>query len=199
MLRVGLTGGIGSGKSTVAGMLVDAGAALIDADAISRSLTAAGGAAIEPIAKVLGPRIIGADGAMNRSMVRDLVFDNAQLKSQLEAIIHPLVAQACDRQASQALEAGKLCSVFDIPLLVESGRWRARLDHVVVIDCLESTQVSRVMQRSSWTRDAVEKVIAAQASRARRLAAADTVVYNEGVSLLALHAQVQQLLPRLKL
>jgi dephospho-CoA kinase len=199
VLRVGLTGGIGSGKSTVAGMLVDAGAVLIDADAISRSLTCTGGAAIGAILKQFGPGVVSQDGSMNRQAMRDLAFNDPAIKLQLEAIIHPLVGEACDHQARAALAAGKSCAVFDIPLLVESGRWRSRLDCVVVVDCLESTQIKRVMQRSNWAAEAVEKVIAAQATRAQRLAAADMVIYNDGLSVDELRALVRQLLPRLKL
>ena len=199
MLRVGVTGGIGSGKSTVAAMLVAAGAALIDADAISRDLTLAGGAAIEPLRKQFGDKVISPDGALSRPAMRELAFNDAAVKAQLEAIIHPLVAQQCDQQAEFALAAGKSCAVFDIPLLVESGRWRTQLDCIVVVDCLESTQISRVVQRSNWGAESVEKVIAAQATRAQRLAAADMVIYNDGLSLEQLLAQVQQLLPRLKL
>lgn len=199
MLRVGLTGGIGSGKSTVAAMLVGAGAALIDADAISRGLTVVGGAAIEPLFTQFGPRVISPDGAMNREAMRDLAFNDPAIKLQLEAIIHPLVGLACEHEARAALIAGKSCVVFDIPLLVESGRWRSHLDCIVVVDCLESTQILRVVQRSNWAAGAVEKVIAAQATRAQRLAAADMVIYNDGLSLEQLLAQVEQLLPRLKL
>ena len=199
MLRVGVTGGIGSGKSTVAAMLVAAGAALIDADAISRDLTLAGGAAIEPLRKQFGDKVISPDGALSRPAMRELAFNDAAVKAQLEAIIHPLVAQQCDQQAEFALAAGKSCAVFDIPLLVESGRWRTQLDCIVVVDCLESTQISRVVQRSNWGAESVQKVIAAQATRAQRLAAADMVIYNDGLSLEQLLAQVQQLLPRLKL
>ena len=199
MLRVGVTGGIGSGKSTVAAVLVAAGAALIDADAISRDLTLAGGAAIEPLRKQFGDKVISPDGALSRPAMRELAFNDAAVKAQLEAIIHPLVAQQCDQQAEFALAAGKSCAVFDIPLLVESGRWRTQLDCIVVVDCLESTQISRVVQRSNWSAESVEKVIAAQATRAQRLAAADVVVYNDGLSLEQLLAQVEQLLPRLKL
>ena len=199
MLRVGVTGGIGSGKSTVAAVLVAAGAALIDADAISRDLTLAGGAAIEPLRKQFGDKVISPDGALSRPAMRELAFNDAAVKAQLEAIIHPLVAQQCDQQAEFALAAGKSCAVFDIPLLVESGRWRTQLDCIVVVDCLESTQISRVVQRSNWGAESVQKVIAAQATRAQRLAAADMVIYNDGLSLEQLLAQVQQLLPRLKL
>lgn len=199
MLRVGLTGGIGSGKSTVAGMLVQAGAVLIDADAISRSLTAAGGAAMAPLEVIFGSSVVATDGSLNRSAMRELVFNNPDCKVQLEAIIHPLVSQACEQQASYALASGKSCAVFDVPLLVESGRWRSQLDVVVVIDCLESTQVTRVTQRSSWTVEMVDKVIAAQATRMQRLAAADIVIYNDTLSLDGLRREVQLMLPRLKL
>lgn len=199
MLRVGLTGGIGSGKSTVAAMLVQAGAVLIDADAISRSLTAAGGAAMVPLEVMFGSSVFAADGSLDRSAMRELVFNHPDRKLQLEMIIHPLVSQACERQASDALASGKSCAVFDVPLLVESGRWRSQLDAVVVVDCLESTQRQRVMQRSGWTAEMVDKVIAAQATRVQRLAAADIVIDNDTLSLDALRREVVQMLPRLKL
>ena len=199
MLRIGLTGGIGSGKSTVATMLVQAGAALIDADAISRGLTAAGGAAMAQVAASFGPGVVGSDGAMNRNAMRELVFNDPSCKLQLEAIIHPLVGQACEQQASLALATGKSCVIFDVPLLVESGRWRSQLDAVLVVDCLKSTQIARVMQRSGWTFEMVEKVMAAQATRAQRLTVADMVIYNDGLTLDKLRLEVQQLLPRLKL
>ena len=175
-LRVGLTGGMGSGKSTVAVMLADCGAALIDSDAISRQLTAPGGAAIGVIAEKFGAGFITAEGAMNRDLMRQLVFGDPQAKRQLEAIVHPLVARETDRQAQQAHSA---CIVFDVPLLVESGRWRQQLDQVLVIDCSEETQISRVMARNGWNREAVAQVLATQASRSQRLAAADVCIYNE--------------------
>lgn len=185
--RIGLTGGIGSGKSTVAGVLQQLGAAVVDADAISRQLTTAGGAAIPAISLKLGPELIGPDGAMNRDAVRALVFRDPGIRLQLEAIIHPLVSQETARQAAAAIASGRRCVVYDIPLLVESPRWRGRLDRVLVVDCLPSTQIDRVMARErarpGWSRSAVEQVMAAQASRAQRLAAADICVYNEGVSL----------------
>ncbi len=199
MLRAGITGGIGSGKSTVSGMLVKAGAYLIDADAISRRLTDVGGAAISPIVQQFGQAMLTPAGALDRDAMRDLIFSNLAAKTQLENIIHPLVSQACAAKASQAAADCKPCVLFDVPLLVESGRWRQQLDFVLVVDCEEATQTSRVMQRSGWTADAVQKVIAAQASRAQRLAAADIVIYNDGLSLHELQAVVQQLLPRLKL
>ena len=194
--RIGLTGGIGSGKSTVARVLVECGAALIDADAISRQLTAPGGAAISALASQFGPQIITAEGAMDRDRMRQLAFNDPALNKQLEAIIHPLISQESLRQSSAAVDAGCACIVFDIPLLVESGRWRQQLDRVLVVDCAEDTQIARVMARNGLTREGVEKIIAAQASRAQRLAAADICICNEGLSLQALARLVRQLAPR---
>ncbi|MES2360537.1 MAG: dephospho-CoA kinase [Pseudomonadota bacterium] len=191
--RIGLTGGIGSGKSTVARLLADAGAALIDADAISRQLTAAGGAAIPLISKQFGPQAITSDGAMDRDAMRRLAFSDPAARRQLEAIIHPLVSLETVRQAEQAMRAGSPCIVFDIPLLVESGRWRQQLDRVLVVDCSEATQISRVVVRSGWTPEAVQKVIDGQASRAARRAAADVCIFNEGLSLEALGLVVGQI------
>ena len=207
MLRLGLTGGIGSGKSTVARMLTGHGATLIDADAISRATTAAGGAAIAAIAVQFGSDAINAHGAMNRDVMRQRVFDDPAVKRQLEAIIHPLVSQESARQVELARQTGVALVVFDIPLLVESTRWRQQLDQVLVVDCEEATQISRVMTREStkhgdskgWTRDAVEKVIAQQASRAQRRAAADWVIYNDGLDLTHLVEQVQKMADRITL
>lgn len=192
-LRVGLTGGIGSGKSTVAGMLAECGAAIIDADAISRQTTASGGAAIALIAQQFGADFVTAEGMLDRERMRELVFSDPDAKRRLEAIIHPLVAAETARQAAQAGESGHRCIVFDVPLLVESGRWRQQLDRVLVVDCSEETQISRVMARSGWTRQMVEQVIAGQASRMQRLAAADVCIDNDDtVSLAALALRVQQ-------
>lgn len=194
--RIGLTGGIGSGKSTVARLLVDCGAVLIDADAISRQLTAPGGAAISRIAEQFGPQTITPEGAMDRDVMRERVFSEPSVRQQLEAIIHPLVSLEAARQAALAASAGSRCTVFDIPLLVESGRWRQQLDRVLVVDCTEATQISRVTARSGWTPEAVQKVIAGQASRTQRRAAADACLYNDDLSLEALGAAVQQLAHR---
>ena len=191
--RIGLTGGIGSGKSTVARALVACGAALVDADAISRQLTAPGGAAIGELATVFGAEIIDAQGAMDRNRMRQMAFADPAVKQQLEAIIHPLVSQESIRQASSAAAAGYACIVFDIPLLVESGRWRQRVDRVLVVDCSHATQIARVMARNALPREAVEKIIAGQASRIQRLAAADACICNEGLSLPALERLVRQL------
>ena len=199
ILRIGLTGGIGSGKSTVARVLVACGAALVDADAISRQLTAPGGAAISELASQFGPQMITPEGAMDRDRMRQLAFSDPAIKGQLEAIIHPLVSQESLRQSNAAVAAASPCIVFDIPLLVESGRWRQQLDRVLVVDCAQTTQIARVMARNGLAREVVEKIMAGQASRAQRLAAADICICNEGLSLEALERLVRELAPRLGL
>jgi dephospho-CoA kinase len=187
-LHIGLTGGIGSGKSTVATMLVAHGATLIDTDGISRSLTLPGGAAIAPIRHEFGADAIDAQGALDRVFMRSLVFSDPSAKARLESILHPLIGFEVDRQAHAA--QGEAL-VFDVPLLVESPRWRSRVDRVLVVDTREETQVERVMQRSKWARDTVLSVIAQQASRQQRRAAADAVIFNDGLSLDALRAEVE--------
>ena len=176
VLKLGLTGGIGSGKSTVARLFADCGAAVIDSDAIARAVTAPGGAAIDLIAKQFGSHFITPQGAMNRDLMRALAFSDTQARKQLEEIIHPLVNEETARQAGQA---SSVCIVFDVPLLVESGRWRQKLDQVLVIDCSEETQIRRVMLRNGWTREAVLQVMAGQAGRTQRLAAADICIFND--------------------
>jgi dephospho-CoA kinase len=191
--RIGLTGGIGSGKSTVAGMLTARGAAVIDADAISRGVTAPGGRAIEAIAQVFGPHMIAADGAMNRQAMRERVFQDPEAKRQLEAIIHPLVSQITAEQTQWALERHHTCLVFDVPLLVESGeRWRRQLDRVLVVDCDATTQRQRVMARNGLAAEEIDRIISQQASRAQRLACADTVIVNQSINLHELAVQVSQ-------
>jgi dephospho-CoA kinase len=190
--RIGLTGGIGSGKSTVLGMLQALGAAAIDADAISRATTAAGGAAIPRIAQVFGPEFVTADGALDRGRMRERAYAHPEARRELEQIIHPLVSQEIARQVEAALAAGARCIVYDIPLLVESGRWRQQLDRVLVVDCEPETQVARVVARSGLAPDEVRAIIAAQAPRALRLAAADLVICNEGLTLEALRHEVEQ-------
>jgi dephospho-CoA kinase len=190
--RIGLTGGIGSGKSTVAAMLAHCGSAVVDADAIARALTLAGGAAMPAIAQAFGPSCVAPDGAMDREAMRALVFSDASARLRLQDIVHPLVAQETGRQAAQAWAGGARCVVFDVPLLVESGRWRSQVDAVLVVDCSVPLQIERVMARSGWSREAVEKVIAQQASRAQRLAAADVCLANGDLNLAQLQQQVEE-------
>ena len=192
--RIGLTGGIGCGKSTVADMLAARGAAVIDADAISRSLTAPGGRAMASIAQIFGPQMVDAHGAMDRQAMRNMVFQNPQAKQQLEAIIHPLVSQITAEQTQAALQMGRRVLVYDVPLLVESGeRWRKQVDRVIVVDCDAETQRERVMARSGLTAEEVDRIMALQASRSQRLACADMVILNQGLSLTELETQVAQL------
>ncbi|MEY4883286.1 MAG: hypothetical protein RIS34_1140 [Pseudomonadota bacterium] len=193
MLRLGITGGIGSGKSTVAGYFGRCGAAVIDADAISRLLTASGGLAIDAIRSEFGIDFIAADGALDRNRMRELAYADPSARKRLEAIIHPLVGQKIRQQASVAAQSGHRCVVFDIPLLAESGYWRQEVDKVLVIDCTPEVQIARVTARSGMAGSAVEKIMHAQASREKRLAAADMVIFNVDLSLEQLALEVAQL------
>ena len=196
-LRLGLTGGIGSGKSTVASILARAGAAVMDADAISRSLTQPGGRAIPAILAEFGETLISPDGAMDREAMRALVFTNPSSKRQLEAIVHPLVGQVLQEQSNAAVAAGHACLVYDVPLLVESGdRWRRQVDWVCVVDCEVETQIQRVMARNQLGRADIERIISQQASRQQRLACADAVIFNEGIDLAHLEHLVHEMMAR---
>ncbi len=196
-LRLGLTGGIGSGKSTVASILARAGAAVMDADAISRSLTEPGGRAIPAILAEFGETLISPDGAMDREAMRALVFSNPSSKRQLEAIVHPLVGQVLQEQSHAAVAAGHACLVYDVPLLVESGdRWRRQVDWVCVVDCEVETQIQRVMARNQLGRADIERIISQQASRQQRLACADAVIFNEGIDLAHLEHLVHEMMTR---
>ena len=189
-LVIGLTGGIGSGKSTVATMLTELGAHLVDTDAIARALTAPGGLAIPEIAAAFGDDFIDGDGAMNRDRMRELAFSDPGALMRLQAILHPLITQASEVQARQA-NPGQVV-VFDVPLLAESGsRWKDRVDKVLVIDCPAETQIQRVMARSGWTREAVQAVLAKQATRESRCAVADHIILNDGLSLEELRQEVK--------
>lgn len=193
MQRLGLTGGIGSGKSTVASMLVECGATLVDTDAIARALTLPSGAAIEPIRAAFGDAVIASDGSLDRAKMRSIVFEDPARKAALEAILHPMIGAECDRQAVRA--AGSLV-VFDVPLLVESGRWRQKVDRVLVVDATAEVQVARVMARSNWTEQMTLAVLALQASRRTRVKAADAVIFNVGKSLAQLAEEVRVLMDR---
>jgi dephospho-CoA kinase len=193
-MRIGLTGGIGSGKSTVASILVLLGAHLVDTDAIARAMTAPRGAAMPALEAEFGPSIITPDGSMDRARMREIAFLDPMAKKRLEAILHPLIGAECERQAASAAIGQPI--VFDVPLLVESRRWRGIVDRVLVIDATEQTQLERVVARSGWTPNAVRSVIAQQVARALRRAAADAVIYNESLSLEELSSNVRGLWER---
>ncbi|MGB3426425.1 MAG: dephospho-CoA kinase [Castellaniella sp.] len=176
MFSIGLTGGIGSGKSQVADWLAAWGAAVIDTDRIAHALTAPGGAAIEPLRTAFGAEAIGPDGALDRAWMRTRAFGDPAARRQLESVLHPLIDRAVRDQAERA--EGPY-GVYVVPLLVESGRWRERVDRICVVDCDPETQVRRVQARSGLTRDTIERIMSAQASRADRLAAADDIIVND--------------------
>ena len=178
-MRLGITGGIGSGKSTVCALLADKGIPVIDADAISRACTAPGGAALPAIAQAFGDAVFEAPGILNRDAMRALVFDQPQARAQLQALLHPMIAAEIERQASLAALASPPCIAFDIPLLVESKRWRTVLDRVLVVDC--------------------QKIMAAQSSRAARLQCADYVLFNESVTIDAIGQQLAAIFPFLEI
>jgi dephospho-CoA kinase len=190
---VGLTGGIGSGKSTVAGMLRKLGAAIIDSDCISRELTAGGGGTMAQIRSEFGVSMVQPDGALNRQLMRELIYADPSARQRLEAIIHPLVMRVSIEQAQSHVQQGLRCLVFDIPLLVESGHWRRRLDRILVIDCRPDSQIQRVVSRSSLEVDAVKKIMASQASRQHRLRAADDIIFNDSLTLTELASEVSAL------
>ncbi|MFO6418874.1 dephospho-CoA kinase [Hylemonella sp. W303a] len=201
-LRLGLTGGIGSGKSTVASMLAARGAVVIDADAISRASTAPKGAAIEALRAAFGPEMIAADGSLDRARMRQRVFADPSARLRLEGIVHPLVHAQTEAMTTLAVAEGARCIVYDVPLLVESswtrrhdGRrtWREALDRILVVDCSPATQITRVGTRSGLTRSEVEAIMSQQARRDQRLEAADHVICNDGISLAELEAQITAL------
>ena len=232
MLKIGITGGIGSGKSLVAGLFMQHGAALVDTDAIAHQLTGPGGAAIDAIRRAFGDGVIATDGRMDRAAMRARVFADPAQKKVLEGILHPMIQQEAQRQlaalaaafpsaqaapkvsssaqasspAAAAFSAPKAPSAQEtpaalaaspyalvaVPLLVESGHWQQRVDRVLVVDCPEDVQVTRVMARSGLTAEQVRAIMASQATRAQRLAVADDVIDNGG-SLEETAAQVAQL------
>jgi len=183
-LTVGLTGGIGSGKTTIANLFGELGAAIVDTDLIAHQLTQPDGLAIPAIRDQFGETYITADGALNRARMRELVFTDTHKKLLLESILHPMIRQATEL-ASQTSEGSYLILV--IPLLVESGNWRQKLDRIVVVDCYEQTQVQRVMERNQLSEEQVRAIMRAQASRQQRLDAADDVIENNGDLNLAKH------------
>ena len=192
-LHIGLTGGIGSGKSTVAQTLVELGAALVDTDAIARRLTAPRGVALPAIAQAFGPELVSDRGGLDRDRMRALAFGDPSARRRLEAILHPLIGDTARVEATGAAQAGAAAVVFDVPLLAESAHWRGRVDRVLVVDCEEATQISRVMARNGWAEETVLRVIAQQASRPLRRSIADAVIFNDSLSRQALRDEVLSL------
>lgn len=188
--KLGLTGGIGSGKSTVANVLKSMGAQVVDADSISRSTTLAHGAAMPSISQIFGPEFVTHDGALNRDLMRKLIFSQCDARSKLEAIIHPLIQEEIAKQVATSTTS---FLIFDVPLLVESPYWRKQLDRIWIVDCTENTQIFRVQHRNGWDRASVQAVIASQAPRAYRMSAADAVIFNDDLSLRELTELVKQL------
>lgn len=183
---VGLTGGIGSGKSTVADLFVEQGATLVDTDAIAHELTGVGGAAMPALVAEFGAAVAAVDGAMDRAAMRQLVFADPSARARLEGILHPLIRQL---SAERCRAAGSPYVILAVPLLVESGTYRERCDRIVVVDCPESLQIERVMARNGMPVDEVKAIMAAQATRQQRLAVANDVVVNDADQA-KLHAQV---------
>lgn len=175
---VGLTGGIGSGKSAAADLFARFGAAVVDSDLIARALTVAGGEAMPDIQLAFGVGVLAADGALDRAAMRRLVFADASARARLEAILHPMIRRHVDRALVAAAQA--VYTILVVPLLVETGAWRSRCDRVAVVDCPEEMQLARVMRRNGLAAEEVRAIMAAQADRAARLAAADDVIDNAG-------------------
>lgn len=189
VFTVGLTGGIGSGKTTVAELFSELGASVIDTDQIAHSLTAPHGAAMPDLVAEFGPQFATPDGALDRARMRSLVFGDAKARARLEAILHPKIRDAT--AAAAAICPGPYV-IFAVPLLIESGTWRDRVHRVLVVDCPEPVQVARVMARSSLREEQVRAIMAAQATREQRLAAADDVIVNDD-SIYQLRPQVERL------
>jgi dephospho-CoA kinase len=196
MLKLGVTGGIGCGKSTVTALLAELGATVIDADAISRSLTAAGGAALPEIVRQFGSEMLASNGELDRTRMRHQVFSDTAARQQLESIIHPMVRREIERQIQTAEQSAVKCLILDIPLLVESDHWRTFLDRILVVDCEPATQIQRTMSRNSMTAEQVQAIMNIQSTRAQRLALADAVVLNDGITKEELRRLVAQLAPR---
>lgn len=194
-MQIALTGGIGSGKSTVAAMLVACGARLFDADAVSRELTAPGGAALEALEREFGAACRAADGGLDRAWMRALVFQDTAARRRLEGILHPMIGRRAQQALAEASSAGQAL-VLDIPLLGARSPWRHMADRVLVVDCSEQVQAERVMARSGLQAQEVQRIIASQISRAARRALGDAVILNEGLDLHALQGEVQSLWQR---
>ena len=187
MFVVGLTGGIGSGKSTVADLFAARGVPLVDTDLIAHRITAPRGVAMPQIAAEFGDAFVAADGSLDRARMRSLVFSDDTARKRLENITHPLIRAETEREQREATGPYVIVAV---PLLVESGNWKDRVNRVLAVDCSVETQISRVMSRNGFSREQVLAIIARQATREARLAAADDVIVNDNAPLDALAAQV---------
>ena len=189
---VGLTGGIGSGKTAVSDQLAQLGAGIVDTDLLAHQITAPNGVAIPFIQKQFGSEFVDSSGALDRVKMRTLVFANPEARKSLEAITHPLIREETIQQTKRLIAKKVPYLVFVVPLLIESGNWASLLDYLVVVDCPEETQIERVMQRSKLPRNEVERILKAQASREERLTRADMVIENQG-SLENLNSEVLKL------
>ncbi|QDL55612.1 dephospho-CoA kinase [Rhodoferax aquaticus] len=181
--KIGVTGGIGSGKSTIAKRLAELGAGLVDADLAYQTITGKNATGTKAIAAAFGPDLVGVDGRLERKTLRELVFADPIKRTQLESITHPLIRAEMDRLSTKLIWQGATCIVYDIPLLVESNHWRNAVDAVLVVDCSQETQACRVKARNGWSTELISQAISAQSTRLRRLSCADYVIFNDGVSL----------------
>ena len=188
-LVVGLTGGIGSGKSAAADEFARLGATVVDTDAIAHELTGPGGAAVAEVGRQFGAAFVDAAGAMDRKKMRELVFSDPQQKQRLEALLHPMIRAESTRRIAAATGPYAL---HVVPLLVESAGYRERVGRVLLVDCPEDLQVARVRQRSGLPEAEIRRIIASQVRRDKRLAAADDVIDNSG-TIAALQQQVREL------
>jgi len=188
MFAVGLTGGIGSGKSTVADLFAAHGVAIVDTDLIAHQITAPHGAAMAQIAREFGAAFVAADGSLDRARMRTLIFSDEDARRRLEGITHPLIRTETERARNEA--SGPYVMLV-VPLLVESGTWKTRVDRVLTVDCSVETQIARVMRRNAFSREQVLAIIARQATREARRAAADEVIVNDNTSMEELSAQVE--------
>ncbi|MBC7204686.1 MAG: dephospho-CoA kinase [Pusillimonas sp.] len=179
MLKIGLTGGIGSGKTRVADLFHEWGASVIDTDVIAHQLTQVNGLAMPAIRETFGEQVVATDGSMDRAAMRERVFRDPETRRALEAIVHPLIAEVTEQQARQAQGC---YLVLVVPLLVETSRWLEKVDRVCVVDCDPDTQINRVQMRSGLTIDAIKRIMSAQATREARLAVAHDVVLNDGAT-----------------
>ena len=192
MQIIGLTGGIGSGKSTVAELFVEQGAGLVDTDEVSRHLTGSGGAALQALQAAFGDPILAADGALDRAAMRERVFSDPRARAKLESILHPMIRRDCDAALSATARAGHPYCLLAVPLLFEGMSYRGIVSSTLLVDCPVSLQIARVTKRSGLAEAEVARIIAAQLPRALRLQLADQLVWNAS-DIAALHQPIAKL------